>query len=282
MDHQEAVSLEATEQYLLGTLDEDQREAFEEHFFGCLECAEDVRAGMAVVAVARWLPDARPDALPHGSDVTLPQTSHIAAARVPEAAQVAEATVAQAARSAELPEAREVSTTSRAASRAHRRWFGTPQVRSYALALSGLAAGLCIAAYQGIFVIPDLRDQVQRAEALQAVPSYFLTLSRSEAPVITVSPDDRQVALTLSRSWDRALSVYRVALQDASGRTVFSETLRSLRAAQGDELEVLLPVRRLAAGSYVLVVEGVDGGPGGGAAAGPVPAARYSFHLQRR
>jgi hypothetical protein len=280
MDHQEAVSLEATEQYLLGMLDEDQREAFEEHFFVCLECAEDVRAGMAVVAVARWLPDTRPDALPQGSDVTL-QTPRIAAARAPEAAQVAEAAVAQAVRDAELPAAREV-PTSRAASRAHRRWFGAPQVRSYALALSGLAAGLCIAAYQGIFVIPDLRDQVQRAEGLQAVPSYFLTLSRSEAPVITVSPDDRQVALTLSRSWDRALSVYRVALHDASGRTVFSETLRSLRAAQGDELEVLLPVRRLAAGSYVLVVEGVDGGPGGGAAAGPVPAARYSFHLQRR
>ena len=281
MDHQEAVALEATEQYLLGTLDEDQRDAFEEHFFGCLECAEDVRAGMAVVAVARWLPDTRPDALPHGSDVTLPQTSRRAAARTPEAAHVAEAAVAQAVRDAELAAAREVST-SRAASRAHRRWFGAPQVRSYALALSGLAAGLCIAAYQGIFVIPDLRDQVQRAEALQAVPSYFLTLSRSEAPVITVSPDDRQVALTLSRSWDRALSVYRVALHDASGRAVFSETLRSLRAAQGDELEVLLPVRRLAAGSYVLVVEGVDSGPGGGAAAGPVPAARYSFHLQRR
>jgi hypothetical protein len=260
---------------LLETLDEDQREAFEEHFFGCLECAEDVRAGMAVVAVARWLPDARPDALPHGSDVTLPQGPRIAAAQAPEAAEVER--VPEVA----LAGAREVST-SRAASRAHRRWFGAPQVRSYALALSGLAAGLCVAAYQGIFVIPDLQDQVQRAEALQAVPSYFLTLSRSEAPVITVSPEDRQVALTLSRSWDRALSVFRVALHDASGRAVFSETLRSLRAAQGDELEVLLPVRRLAAGSYVLVVEGVDSGADGGAAAGPVPAARYSFHLQRR
>jgi hypothetical protein len=260
---------------LLDSLDEEQREAFEEHFFGCLECAEDVRAGMAVVAVARWLPDARPDALPHGSDVTLPQGPRIAAAQAPEAAEVER--VPEVA----LAGAREVST-SRAASRAHRRWFGAPQVRSYALALSGLAAGLCVAAYQGIFVIPDLQDQVQRAEALQAVPSYFLTLSRSEAPVITVSPEDRQVALTLSRSWDRALSVFRVALHDASGRAVFSETLRSLRAAQGDELEVLLPVRRLAAGSYVLVVEGVDGGADGGGAAGPVPAARYSFHLQRR
>ncbi len=280
MDHQEAVSLGATEQYLLGTLDEEQREGFEEHFFGCLECAEDVRAGMAVVAVARWLPDERPDALPNGSDVSLLQTPHIAAAVAVEAAQVAAVAVAQAP-AAEIPEAREVST-SRAAARARRRWFGSPQIRSYAVALSGLAAGLCIAAYQGIVTIPRLEDQVQRAEALQAVPSYFLSLSRSEAPVVAVSADDRQVALTLSRSWDRALSVYRVELQDASGRAVFSETLRSLRAAQGDELEVLLPVRGLPAGSYVLVVQGVNDGPEGGAAAGPVPAARYSFHLQRR
>jgi len=145
MDHQEAVSLGATERYLLGTLGDEQREAFEEHYFSCLECAEDLRAGMAVVAVARWLPESRPDALPHGSDVTPRQTPVITAA------QAAELAVAPA-RGVELPEAREVST-SRAASRARRRWFGAPQVRGYALALSGLAAGLCVAAYQGIVVI---------------------------------------------------------------------------------------------------------------------------------
>jgi len=280
MDHQEAVSLGATERYLLGTLDEEQLEAFEEHFFGCLDCAEDVRAGVSVVAVARTLFDALPDAMPHGTDVTVAQTPELAVAPAREVAQAPEPAVAQA-RDVALPQAPEVAT-SRAAMRAQRRWSRSPQVGRYAMALGGLAAGLCIAAYQGFVIIPRLEEKVQRADTLQAVPSYFLSLSRSEAPVVAVSAEDWQVALTLSRSWDRPLSVYRVELQDASGRTVLGETLRSRLAAEGDELEVLLPVRRLAAGSYVLVVEGVDGGAGGGTTAGRVPVARYSFHLQRR
>jgi len=49
MDHSEAVSLMAAEKYLLGELAPESREQFEEHFFGCQECARDVRAGAAFV-----------------------------------------------------------------------------------------------------------------------------------------------------------------------------------------------------------------------------------------
>ncbi|MCM3879190.1 MAG: zf-HC2 domain-containing protein, partial [Vicinamibacterales bacterium] len=35
----------ASERYLLGEMSEIERYAFEEHFFSCSECAEDVRAG---------------------------------------------------------------------------------------------------------------------------------------------------------------------------------------------------------------------------------------------
>src|SRR5262245_48542972 len=58
MDHLEATALGATERYVLGTLGESEREAFEEHFFDCLECAEDVRAAAALLAGARSLPEA--------------------------------------------------------------------------------------------------------------------------------------------------------------------------------------------------------------------------------
>jgi hypothetical protein len=49
MDHSEAVRLMATERYLLGELSPAMRDAFEEHFFECQECAFDVRSGAALV-----------------------------------------------------------------------------------------------------------------------------------------------------------------------------------------------------------------------------------------
>jgi hypothetical protein len=49
MDHSEAIRLMAAEKYLLGELEPESREQFEEHFFGCQECARDVRAGAAFV-----------------------------------------------------------------------------------------------------------------------------------------------------------------------------------------------------------------------------------------
>src|SRR5579862_583366 len=50
MNHDEATRLMISEKYLLGELTPDQREQFEEHFFGCEDCALDVRAGHAFIA----------------------------------------------------------------------------------------------------------------------------------------------------------------------------------------------------------------------------------------
>jgi Putative zinc-finger len=245
MDHDDAIRIAASERYLLGTLDEAEREAFEEHYFDCVECAEDVRTGAAVMAAAGTLP-AEP-----------------AQVREP-ARQVGEKRAGAAARHA-----------ARARARGRVR-----HGRTYAAALGGLAAGLCIVAYQGFVVIPRLESRAESAESIQSVPSAFLTLSRSEAPVIAVAAQDRHLALTLSRSWDRPFAAYRVSLQDSSGRAVLAETLpaRPADPAGTGELDVLLPLRGLVAGSYVLVVEGKDGAPASGAA----PVARYAFELQRR
>jgi hypothetical protein len=57
MDHQEAVRSMATERYLLGELDDAGRRSFEEHLFGCLECAADVEAAtQLLVGVHPLLP----------------------------------------------------------------------------------------------------------------------------------------------------------------------------------------------------------------------------------
>jgi hypothetical protein len=43
MDHEKAIEIRAAERYCSGELSEGDRDQFEEHFFLCRECAEDVR-----------------------------------------------------------------------------------------------------------------------------------------------------------------------------------------------------------------------------------------------
>lgn len=45
MTHTQAVNTGAAERYLLDEMSELERYAFEQHYFSCAECAEDVRAG---------------------------------------------------------------------------------------------------------------------------------------------------------------------------------------------------------------------------------------------
>ena len=53
MDHLEAKRLHAAEKYVLSELSADQRDAYEEHYFDCAECAEDVKATLAFVTAGR-------------------------------------------------------------------------------------------------------------------------------------------------------------------------------------------------------------------------------------
>lgn len=55
MDHTEAIATQATERYLLGELNAEETSAFEEHYFDCRECADDVRAGTAFFEGGRRL-----------------------------------------------------------------------------------------------------------------------------------------------------------------------------------------------------------------------------------
>jgi hypothetical protein len=62
MDHLEAVRLNAAEKYLLGELSPELRDQYEDHFFDCKECAQDIRRGAAFVDNARDLWSATADA----------------------------------------------------------------------------------------------------------------------------------------------------------------------------------------------------------------------------
>src|SRR5262245_1750745 len=43
MNHQQAIAIHAAERYLLEELSTEERAGFEEHYFGCVQCADDVR-----------------------------------------------------------------------------------------------------------------------------------------------------------------------------------------------------------------------------------------------
>jgi anti-sigma factor RsiW len=49
MDHEVATTTHAVERYLLGEMPTSEREEFEEHYFSCADCAEDVRTASALV-----------------------------------------------------------------------------------------------------------------------------------------------------------------------------------------------------------------------------------------
>ncbi len=53
MDHTEAEQSQAVERYLLGELTGPEREAFEEHYFACPKCAQEVLAGETLGAGVR-------------------------------------------------------------------------------------------------------------------------------------------------------------------------------------------------------------------------------------
>ena len=53
MDHNEAVQQMAAERYILDELTPELRDAFEEHFFDCPECAFDLRAEAAFLSAAK-------------------------------------------------------------------------------------------------------------------------------------------------------------------------------------------------------------------------------------
>ena len=53
MDHPEALQQKATERYFLGEMKPQEREAFEDHYFGCRECAVDVKSTATLMDNAR-------------------------------------------------------------------------------------------------------------------------------------------------------------------------------------------------------------------------------------
>jgi hypothetical protein len=65
MDHDRAVETQAIERYLLGEMPEPERGEFEEHYFSCMVCAEEIRTASRFRDAARQVArEPRPVAVP--------------------------------------------------------------------------------------------------------------------------------------------------------------------------------------------------------------------------
>ncbi len=53
MEHSEAIRVQAVEKYLLGELCGETRDQFEDHYFSCAECADEIRAGATFLEAAK-------------------------------------------------------------------------------------------------------------------------------------------------------------------------------------------------------------------------------------
>src|SRR5438132_7810886 len=49
MDHEVATQTHAVERYLLGEMPSSERDLFEEHYFSCADCGEEVRSASALM-----------------------------------------------------------------------------------------------------------------------------------------------------------------------------------------------------------------------------------------
>lgn len=73
MDHNEAIRSQACEKYLLGELSLELRDAFEEHYFSCSECAAQLKAAADFAAASRDIFAAAPASEPQPDYVSAPR-----------------------------------------------------------------------------------------------------------------------------------------------------------------------------------------------------------------
>lgn len=221
MDHATAMRKAIAESYVLDELSEEERAEFEEHFFACPDCAEEVKA------LATFVDDIR-HAL---GKPPMRRRLNGAAPRL--------------------------------------RWLMLPIAAAVVLSLGA-------AVYQAAVVVPQLRQDLARSQALQATSWHFLSVARSDPAEIRVGTQQEMIGLTLSRTSYQSPERYRVGVRDGKGALVLSSLVAA--PAAGDELQLLLPVSDLEPGRYAVELSPLDSS---GKQATPPEITRYPFILNR-
>jgi len=224
MNHTEAVEQMVAEKYLLDELSSDARDAFEEHFFDCPDCALDLRAGAVFVREAKTQLPAMKTAYP------------------------------PPARSAARPKAKIGVWASLWASLS-RPAFAAPVFAALLLALVYQNAvtfpGLRSAADQ-----PRLLPVAPLHPATRGASRLTLSASRRNGVAL---PIDLPTGLALAPG-EAAPAAYSFDLRDPQGKLAFSATVSAPAQATGDgqPFTLFIPGVVLKNGSYALTVTGVS------------------------
>ena len=218
MEHQRAVQNLAVESYLLGDMSPRERDAFEEHFFECSLCGEDVRAAAKFMEDARKILGEDAGAEDRLTGRPLPDSSRTA--KKPGGAPTPAWLV----------------------------WL-KPQ-----FALPALAALLVLAGLQSLRIIPDLRRQVEEAAAPRVVTSIVLRRSvRGEASTLTV-PMGAAVLLILDLPEAPAKATpLQFIIESADGKEVLR--VSGMAPEPGRSVNLMIPRFEFPSGPYTVVAE---------------------------
>jgi hypothetical protein len=207
MNHQLSIETKAADRYLLGDLLPTERDAFEEHFFECPECAGEVRAGSV---------------LAHGARAFFGDILR-------EKAMPMRPTPA----------------------RSWRSWFVLPTSIPAAAAF----ALLTFTVYQNAMLLPGLRRMAAVSAQPQVLPSAVLVpASRSTLPSVSVQSAAPFFELSLALPPTMSPGKYDCELRDDTGRSRWNMQVSVDSGAE--DVNLLVPAGRLAAGSYEIVMHG--------------------------
>ncbi len=226
MDHAQAIQLKAAERYVLGELPSDLREQYEEHFFSCVECAEEVNLAAAFVENSRAAMGSEPAMPP----VRLP----VAAAQRPASSGWLGALL--------------------------RPSFAVP-VFAALLLLIAYQTFLVIPRLKGT----TTQSMATLGSAPQALAAFSLITSDSrggEPLTVTVAPG-QPFSLYFDIPPDARYSSYVCELQNAAGKAEFSMNISGEQAKNA--VQLLIPSSSLAPGKHLLVVRSLgtrDGAAG--------------------
>jgi hypothetical protein len=241
MDHTEAVNQYAVEKYLLGELSPEDRDAFEEHYFGCEDCATDLRAASVFIAQARK---------ELASPVLVP--------------------VRETKRRL-FDFSSQPGSPARALSA---RWGGLLRP---AFAVPVMAAMLLVIGFQNTITFPHLRQEASVASQPQILPSVTLVdgQSRGEEIRTITAKAHEPFLLSVDVPADSRFSGYICSLQSPSGKAVWQLRISPSQAA--DTVPIQVPADSTESGENTLLIQGVPSDAQNGA---PVDLVKYRFLLQ--
>jgi hypothetical protein len=185
MDHTEAVRTAAVDRYLLGQLSVSETEEFEQHFFDCLECSRELRAGAMFEDNARA--------------VFLEES--LAAKRVPEKTRAA---------AGAKPSVWEWFW--------QRSWIAAPALAALLLAAITVYQASVVIPRLRTQLNAALTPQPVASYVLPPI-------SRGDARALQVPAGSRFYTIYMDPAWEGSFAAYICSVQDESGSTRFSVRL---------------------------------------------------------